>query len=148
MGLVQQNAESGVLYNSELHQVLNKENEQFHEASVAETLAPGFTFQGRLVRLPLVRLVEKSSLPATGDKTQAASRQVESAGIVKGRTSPATKVTTKEDSESLRSVTDAESQHADDEATPLPSIENESKITDSPDNPGKREDPGLFDKDQ
>ena len=29
-----------------------------------------------------------------------------------------------------------------------PSIENESKITGSPDNPGKSEDPGLFDKDQ
>jgi hypothetical protein len=96
----------------------------------------------------LVRLVEKSSLPSTGDKTESASRQVESAGIVKGHTSPATKVSTKEGSESLRSVTDSEPQHVDEEMTPPPSIENESKITDSSDNPGKSEDPGLFDKDQ
>ena len=148
MGLVQQNAESGVLYNSELHQVLNKENEQFHEASVAETLAPGFTFQGRLVRLPLVRLVEKSSLPSMGGETESASRQVESAGAVKGQTSPAIKVAPKEDSASLPSATDAEPQHVDDEPTPLPPSENKSKITDSSNNPGKSEDPGLFDKGQ
>lgn len=63
MGLVQHLAEPGAAYNSELHQLLDKENEQLEEPAVVETLAPGFTFQGRMVRLPLVKLAEKSSLP-------------------------------------------------------------------------------------
>ena len=100
------------------------------------------------MRLPLVRLVEKSSLPSSGEKTDSAGRQVESSGVVKGPTSSATNAPIKKDSGSLRSVTDAKPQHVDDEATPLPSIENESKITDSSNNPGKSEDPGLFDQDQ
>lgn len=77
MGLVQHNAEIGSIYNSELHQILNNENEQFNEAAVAETLAPGFTFQGRMVRLPLVRLVEKSSLRSSQTPKSETDDQVE-----------------------------------------------------------------------
>jgi molecular chaperone GrpE (heat shock protein) len=59
MGLLQHEAEMGASYNTELHQVLNDEDKQYSAPVVAETLAPGFTFQGRAVRPPLVRLVEK-----------------------------------------------------------------------------------------
>jgi len=63
MGLNQHAAEVGTAYDEEHHQVLNEEHQGLTTPCVAETLAPGFTFQGRLVRKPLVQLVEKEQLP-------------------------------------------------------------------------------------
>lgn len=64
MGLTPHEAELGTSYNKELHQVMGEDHKELTQPSVAETLAPGFTFQGRLVRPPLVRLVEQEDMPA------------------------------------------------------------------------------------
>lgn len=77
MGLTQHLAEAGALYDSEIHQILNNEHEKLSEPAVAETLAAGFTFQGRMVRLPLVRLVEKASLPPLEGSSEENLPQVE-----------------------------------------------------------------------
>lgn len=63
MGLMPHEAELGASYSKELHQVMGEDHKKLTQPAVAETLAPGFTFQGRLVRPPLVRLVEQEDLP-------------------------------------------------------------------------------------
>jgi molecular chaperone GrpE (heat shock protein) len=52
-------------------QVMDGEAKPSAYAVVAETVAPGFTFQGRLLRPALVRLREKNSAPETAPATPA-----------------------------------------------------------------------------
>jgi molecular chaperone GrpE (heat shock protein) len=56
VGLVPFVVEAGEAFNPEKHQWVEGKENPPPNASVAETLAPGFTFQGRLLRPPLVRL--------------------------------------------------------------------------------------------
>lgn len=154
MGLVQHNAEIGAIYNSELHQILNKENEQFNEAAVAETLAPGFTFQGRMVRLPLVRLVEKTSLPSTEHTGQSTSPQVENVddaevqpdstsgeSVELGAEPPIQEVEPEPEIDSGQGGTDADS-------TPVTTSEDGTQTSDSSTDPEETEEPELFDQDK
>jgi hypothetical protein len=43
-------------FNAERHQLIDGEGKPSADAGIAETAAPGFTFQGRLLRPALVRL--------------------------------------------------------------------------------------------
>jgi molecular chaperone GrpE (heat shock protein) len=78
MGLVPHEAELGAAYNTEQHQVMGEDHKQLSQPAVAETLAPGFTFQGRLVRPPLVKLLEHDDLPEEV-RAAAAAKEPESA---------------------------------------------------------------------
>lgn len=68
-------AAAGETFDAERHRVHGVENAPA-AGEVAETLAPGMTFQGRLIRPALVRLLEKSA-PA---ETAAASEKMENPG--------------------------------------------------------------------
>lgn len=68
-------AAAGETFDAERHRVHGAENAPA-AGEVAETLAPGMTFQGRLIRPALVRLLEKSA-PA---ETAAASEKMENPG--------------------------------------------------------------------
>lgn len=63
IGLTPFNARPGEPFNAERHQVVGAEGKPPADAVVAETAAPGFTFQGRLLRPALVRLRENSPAP-------------------------------------------------------------------------------------
>ena len=56
IGLVPFNAEPAEPFNAERHQIVDGEEKPSAGAVIAETAAPGFTFQGRLLRPALVRL--------------------------------------------------------------------------------------------
>jgi molecular chaperone GrpE (heat shock protein) len=60
VGLMPFNAEPGEAFDAERHRAHGVENPP-DDAITAETLAPGLTFQGRLIRPALVRLQEKNS---------------------------------------------------------------------------------------
>ena len=154
MGLVQHNAELGATYNSELHQILNKENEQFNEAAVAETLAPGFTFQGRMVRLPLVKLVEKESLIPSEAIAQSSSDQAENAGPSGDQPDSSAEDSAGPRAETLQSeaetepVINTEQGEEDASSTPLTSHGDESSISDSSTDTDESEEPELFNQDK
>ncbi len=56
-------------FDAKRHQAVNTESEPPAEAIVAETIGPGFTFQGRLLRPALVRLREASPPAAPAEPT-------------------------------------------------------------------------------
>lgn len=58
LGVGLHEAQAKASFDEGLHQVLNQNPTEFKQPVVGETLAPGITFQGREVRLPLVKLVE------------------------------------------------------------------------------------------
>ena len=64
VGLVPFTATPDELFDAKRHQAVNTESEPPAGAAVAETVGPGFTFQGKLLRPVLVRLREASSPPA------------------------------------------------------------------------------------
>ncbi len=64
VGLVPFNAEPGETFDAERHRAHGVEN-PLDDSVAAETLAPGLTFQGRLIRPALVRLQEKNSIVET-----------------------------------------------------------------------------------
>jgi molecular chaperone GrpE (heat shock protein) len=68
VGLTPFSADPAEPFNAERHQVLEGNGEPVSGASVAETLATGYTFQGRLLRPALVRLQDngQSSTASTG----------------------------------------------------------------------------------
>jgi molecular chaperone GrpE (heat shock protein) len=68
-------AAAGETFDAERHRVHGVENTPA-AGEVAETLAPGMTFQGRLIRPALVRLLEKSA----SAETAAASEKMENPG--------------------------------------------------------------------
>jgi molecular chaperone GrpE (heat shock protein) len=63
VGLVSLVVDAGEPFHAERHRAHGIENPPA-DAPVAETLAPGFSFQGRLIRPALVRLQEKETAPA------------------------------------------------------------------------------------
>ena len=72
VGLTPFSADPAEPFNAERHQVLEGNGEPVSGAAVAETLATGYTFQGRLLRPALVRLQEEaqpSPAPAQADQT-------------------------------------------------------------------------------
>jgi molecular chaperone GrpE (heat shock protein) len=59
IGLVPFTAEPDEPFNAERHQIVDGEGKPTADAGIDETAAPGFTFQGRLLRPALVRLRQK-----------------------------------------------------------------------------------------
>lgn len=154
MGLVQHHAEIGAIYNSELHQILNNENEQLNEAAIAETLAPGFTFQGRMVRLPLVRLVEKTSLPLSEGSTQSDNPQAENVGVSKEQSGSTLQESVESGIESQQQEAEPETEMVSEQEAPnddsVPSAPT-GEAPQAPDfssDPEEREEPELFDQDK
>ena len=75
VGLVQFEAAAGEIFDAEKHRTHGEENPP-SDSVIAETLAPGLSFQGRLIRPALVRLQEKAvPEPATTPNTGAESGQ-------------------------------------------------------------------------
>jgi molecular chaperone GrpE (heat shock protein) len=69
VGLVPFGVEPGEMFDAQKHRAHGVENPPA-DATIAELLAPGLTFQGRLLRPALVRLQEKAE-PANADKEEA-----------------------------------------------------------------------------
>ncbi|HAV64096.1 MAG TPA: hypothetical protein DCY13_17235 [Verrucomicrobiales bacterium] len=61
LGLVAVEAPSGTTFNPAIHRLPDENQQVPAGASIAATLAPGFSFQGQLVRPVLVELTESSS---------------------------------------------------------------------------------------
>ena len=59
VGLVCQGADGPIAFNENLHQVLEDQPQPTPGAQVAEMLAPGYSYQGRIVRRALVRLSDE-----------------------------------------------------------------------------------------
>ena len=74
VGLVPIGAEAGEKFDAQKHRVHGVENPPA-EAAIAETLAPGISFQGRLIRPALVRLQEAVA-PAPETATEATTEAV------------------------------------------------------------------------
>lgn len=68
IGLVPFEAGAGEAFDAQKHQLIAAD-EVFPGARVAETLAVGYTIQGQLLRLPLVRLVAKDGSPAAAEES-------------------------------------------------------------------------------
>ena len=81
VGLGLHEAEPKAPYDEAKHQVLEQKVDDFKEPMVAGTLAPGVSYQGRGVRLPLVRLVEASEYvpPSSAESSPSATPGSENA---------------------------------------------------------------------
>lgn len=64
IGLVPFEAVADEAFNAEKHQLIDPADNAPAGARVAETVATGYTFQGQVLRLPLVRLAEEAGSPA------------------------------------------------------------------------------------
>jgi hypothetical protein len=61
-------AASGEPFNAEKHQLLEAAGAETAGGVVAETVATGYTFQGQVLRLPLVRLANEADSPASSEE--------------------------------------------------------------------------------
>ena len=68
IGLVPFTAAPDEPFDAERHQIVDGEGKPSADAVIAETAAPGFTFQGRLLRPALVRLREKTPVTETASE--------------------------------------------------------------------------------
>jgi molecular chaperone GrpE (heat shock protein) len=68
IGLVPVEANGDELFDQEKHQILEANGEPPADARIAETVATGYTYQGRLLRRPIVRL--KSGATASAPETE------------------------------------------------------------------------------
>ena len=66
MGLVPVLPESGVPFDARAHQLLD-ESKAVEGAVIGDIVAPGYTFQGQVLRLPIVALKEPAVAPAEGE---------------------------------------------------------------------------------
>lgn len=70
VGLLSLSVAPGTPYNPEQHQLADEASPSTAgEARVAATLAPGYTYQGELLRKPLVALVDQAQAPASEPPT-------------------------------------------------------------------------------
>jgi molecular chaperone GrpE (heat shock protein) len=68
IGLVPFEAAADEAFDAEKHQLLDPADPVPAGARVAETVATGYSFQGQILRLPLVRLAEEAQAPAPVSK--------------------------------------------------------------------------------
>lgn len=68
LGLVPFEVESGALYDANVHQLADPNTQPAPDARIEDTLAPGYSFQGRPLRKPLVILhPTEDAAPAAGE---------------------------------------------------------------------------------
>lgn len=70
LGLVPVLPEPGIPFDAAAHQVLD-DNKPVEGALVSDVVAPGYTFQGQVIRLPIVALKETASAPASAESAEA-----------------------------------------------------------------------------
>jgi molecular chaperone GrpE (heat shock protein) len=78
VGLTPFAADRAEVFDPKRHQLLDGQSAPENGATIAETVATGYTFQGRLLRPALVRLADHNSSPESGKTTDSASEQEQS----------------------------------------------------------------------